>query len=353
MFRSLIKARSVAIGLASKIQGEKTTQLTSTSYKANFSSRVRRRRPVSARVTDVLNDDKDGVESQRKRTEFQVNDMLESTATGIFIPTNEKGEEVSMGEYLKFATLSPWVPCPDAVARRALDIVKAGEDDIHYELGSGDGRVNFFAVDLYKVKKSVGIDIDPTMIEQSNQRILKRHPAPQNIHFLCADLVDESNPMTNEIWEQMGEECTVLTMYFVEDALAKIRPLIERHLLGKKCKIITIGYAMEKWEPKWCEVVLGLTVHMYDMENLDDLYNKIAEENIANDISAADIDLNIKSKEILASQQESNPFTEQRDKARSANGVSEQDWSSIDPLEDFDEEDLAYDEKFFEHEEKK
>ena len=352
--RSINRLKSTSFYRLPRFQRVESLNPSLFTQNANFSSRIRRRRPTNAsRVATATGSGTttnhsrgnqksiEEIENQRKRTEFQVNDMLESTATGMFIPKNENGEEVTMGEYLKFASLSPWVPCPDAVARRALDIVNAGENDIHYELGSGDGRLNFFAVDLYNVKKSVGIDIDPTMIAQSNERIRRRHPAPHNVHFLCADLIDESNPLTNEIWEQMGDECTILTMYFVEDALTKVRPLLEKHLLGKKCKIITVGYAMEKWEPKWCEVILGLTIHMYEMENIDDLYNIIADDEADAVIPEGDEELNIRSKEILASEQESNPFTEQRAK-ESTKMVSADDWDNVE-MEDFDEDELACD----------
>lgn len=278
----------------------------------NFSSRIRRKRPSTGKITKSMEDEALS-EKQRQKTEFQVKDMLESAATGIFIPRNERGEEVTMGEYLKFATLSPWVPCPDAVARRVLDIGNACEDDVHYELGSGDGRMNFFAIDLYNVKKSVGIDIDPSLVSRSIERIAKRHPAPGNLSFECADLIDKTNPMTNDLWDRIGEECTLLTMYFVEDALAKLKPLLEKHLLGKKCKILTVGYEINGWEPKWAEIVLGLTIHMYDMENLDDLYNRQTAEF---QVSQDDVELNRKSRQALIEQNKDfeakNPFSEQR-----------------------------------------
>ncbi len=248
------------------------------------------------------------------KTEFQVKDMLESTSTGLFVPRNKDGVEVTMGEYLKFANLSPWVPCPDAVAKRVLDIAKAGPDDIHYELGSGDGRVNFCAIDIYQVKKSAGIDIDPSMVNISSERILKRHPAPENITFICADLVDEACSKTTEVWNSIEEECTILTMYFVEDALDQIKPLLEKYLLGKKCKVLTIGYQMKGWEPKWSELILGLSINMYEMDNIDELYNKtlVSDE----DISLEDMELNARSRQKLAEEGETepneNPFAEQR-----------------------------------------
>ena len=208
-----------------------------------------------------------------------------------FVPTDKHGNEVPMDEYLKFATLSPWVPCPDPVARRALDVAKVGPEDVHYELGSGDGRLNFHAIDpsSYGVKKSVGVDIDASLVDQANRRKMKIHPAPQNLEFICADLMDvkktnshetntntntNTNANTNEVWKMIQSECTVMTMYFVEDALIKLKPLLEKYLLGSKCRIVTVGYEMKGWEPKWAESILGLTVHLYDMENLDMLYNR-------------------------------------------------------------------------------
>ena len=58
----------------------------------------------------------------------QVTHMIDSNNT--FVAKDKDGNEVSMDEYLKFASLSPWVPCPDPVATRALDIARVGPDDV-------------------------------------------------------------------------------------------------------------------------------------------------------------------------------------------------------------------------------
>lgn len=321
--------KSIALGRKSIINGRRSLTLTQNSNR-NFSSRIRRKKPATGKLAKKIEDE--SVKENKKKTEFQVKDLLESSSTGMFIPRNELGEEVTMGEYLEFATLSPWVPSPDAVARRALDIGKTCEDDIHYELGCGDGRMNFFAIDLYDVKKSVGIDIDPSMIQQSNERILRRHPAPENVSFICADLVDEKNETTREIWENIGKECTVLTMFFVEDALNQLKPLLEKHLVGKDCRILIIGYQINGWEPEWVEAVLGLTISMYDMKNLDGLYNRTTT---SYEPTQEDIELNEKSRQVLTSSQtdteSNNPFANQRKKSTF---IPEEDPFGI---EDFDE----------------
>jgi hypothetical protein len=130
-------------------------------------------------------------------------------------------------------------------------------------------------------------------------------------------------------------------MYFVEDALDKIKPLIERHLIGKKCKVITIGYAMKGWEPKWVEVVLGLTVYMYDMQNVDELFNQTLQSDVD---QTEDLELNVMSRKKLAEmaseENDSNPF---KDDMPNPMTVSTEDDESIDFHWDFDEHEVYED----------
>lgn len=236
---------------------------------------TRRKRPPPSRLTASAHDGSSTLVSSASNTNndanankpsAQVRELIDSSTT--FVARDKDGNELPMDEYLKFASLSPWVPCPDPVARKLLDISQIGPDDVHYELGSGDGRINFHAIDPpYAVKKSVGIDIDPSLIQTSNDRMAKRHPRPQNMEFICADLLDATNDTTKQIWASIKDECTVLTMYFVEDALLKIKPALERHLGGSPCKIVTVGYEMHGWVPDWEEVILGLKIHLYDMKD--------------------------------------------------------------------------------------
>lgn len=85
---------------------------------------IRRRKQLPSHFTDIQKED--GKDIKRKT---QVDHMLQDT-NNIFVPKDKDGNDVSMEEYLKFASLSPWVPVPDAVARRCLDIAKAGMNDV-------------------------------------------------------------------------------------------------------------------------------------------------------------------------------------------------------------------------------
>jgi hypothetical protein len=161
-------------------------------------------------------------------------------------------------DYIKKVSMSPWVPSPDPVARKMLELAKAGPDDIHVDLGSGDGRVNFMAMDApFEVSRSIGIDVDPEIVQVARDRLSRRFPLP-DMDFFIGDLKNVKNP----VWDHV-KNATIITMYFVEKALEDIRPILERILDGKKVTIVTCGYPITKWDPSHVEHLLGLPVHVY------------------------------------------------------------------------------------------
>lgn len=177
---------------------------------------------------------------------------------GMENPFQFSGE--SLEEYSQKATLSPWTPVPDSVARKIFDLANPMPDDKHVELGSGDGRVNFFAIEA-GVQQSIGIDVDEDIVKVANDRLNRIHPKP-NLEFIIADLMDPNHSAWNHI-----QEATILTMYFAKDGLEKIRPLLENALKGKRCRIFCCGYEMPGWDYQMAETVLDIPIHFYDWGN--------------------------------------------------------------------------------------
>jgi hypothetical protein len=139
---------------------------------------------------------------------------------------------------------------------------------IHLELGSGDGRVNFIAYDNYKVKKSTGIDVDEKILSVAMDRFSRRHPQPENLSFRKEDL------LTSKEWLKDAQEATVITMYFITEALTQLRPLLEEAFKKsgtKRCRIVCCGYAMPGWTYQGIETILDLPIYMYLS---DSLYHK-------------------------------------------------------------------------------
>jgi hypothetical protein len=176
-------------------------------------------------------------------------------------------KEDSVDDYLAKTSLSPWVPLPDAACRAMLDLVGMQASDKHVDLGSGDGRVNFWAADDAKVTWTLGVDVDEGILQVARDRLAKRHPKPAHIDFAQVDLLADQN---HAVWDRI-REATVISMYFATPALREFRPLLEEQLRGVSCKIITAGYPMPGWQAWQTTVVLGTTLHLYhwgkDWEN--------------------------------------------------------------------------------------
>ena len=50
-----------------------------------------------------------------------------------------------------------------------LNRAQAGPGDIHYDLGSGDGRIVISAVRDFNVDRGVGVDLDPVRNQEANE----------------------------------------------------------------------------------------------------------------------------------------------------------------------------------------
>ena len=219
------------------------------------------------------------------------NEELNDSSSTLEALVNADNPNEGFDGYLNRANLSPWVPTPDIVGRAMLELAGAGRDDIHYDLGSGDGRLNFIACgDPFFVRKTIGVDVDPKLVDFAKHRtdvLLKdfdiQHKAygtnlealsddeiaqsivnyRPDISFVCADLLSENLDGAIDL-----SKANVITMYFVESALKKLQPLLEQQLRGSGCRIVTNNYKFdEDWaKPRHVEVVSGLPIHLYVLD---------------------------------------------------------------------------------------
>lgn len=170
-----------------------------------------------------------------------------------------------------------------------LELADAGRDDIHFDLGSGDGRLNFLACEEpFYVRSSIGVDVDQKLINFSKDRakvlisdsqlnVNDQNLEPisegfladsinyyrPDVDFFCADLLSENLNQSVDL-----SKASIITMYFVESALKKLQPILERQLGGSGCRIVTNKYKFEsEWaEPTRVEVVSGLPIHLYVLD---------------------------------------------------------------------------------------
>lgn len=129
---------------------------------------------------------------------------------------------------------------------------------IHIDLGSGDGRVCFHAIDVFGVSQSLGIEVESEWIEAATERKHKRHPPPDHLEFREGDLLQDTT------WEFLfSKSPTLVTMYFVPEALEQLKPYLEKLQGMNDCRIVTCGYEVPGWQPSSVQVVLGLPIFLY------------------------------------------------------------------------------------------
>jgi SAM-dependent methyltransferase len=136
---------------------------------------------------------------------------------------------------------TPYVPTPQVVVDRMLELaqVKAGETVI--DLGSGDGRIMIEAANKYGAR-GFGVEIDPRLVQRSNEAAARAGVAGR-VKFLQQDL-----------FKTDFHEANVLTLYLLPDVNLALRPKILAEL-KPGARVVSHDYGMGDWRPDAQETV--------------------------------------------------------------------------------------------------
>ena len=126
-----------------------------------------------------------------------------------------------------------WVPTPQVLVDKMLDMAKVTPADFVIDLGSGDGRTVITAAK--RGARALGVEYNPDMVELSRRNAEKEGVAGK-ASFVKADL-----------FETDFSEATVITMFLLPRINMALRPT----LLGLKpgTRIVSNSFDMEEWKP--------------------------------------------------------------------------------------------------------
>ena len=129
----------------------------------------------------------------------------------------------------------PYVPTPQEIVDRMLDLAQVKKGDVVYDLGSGDGRIVVTAAKKYGVK-AIGFEIDPQRIKESHENI-KKAGVENLVEIRQQDIrtVDLS-------------AASVLTMYLLPEVNLMIRPNIWKQMKPGS-RIVSHDFDMGDWKP--------------------------------------------------------------------------------------------------------
>jgi hypothetical protein len=124
-----------------------------------------------------------------------------------------------------------WVPTPQALVEKMLDIAKVTPKDYVIDLGSGDGRTVITAAK--RGAKALGIEYNPDMVELS-----KRNAAKEGVS-------NRASFMKADLFETDFSQATVITMFLLPDINLKLRPTILN--LKPGTRIVSNSFTMGDW----------------------------------------------------------------------------------------------------------
>jgi tRNA A58 N-methylase Trm61 len=130
----------------------------------------------------------------------------------------------------------PYVPTPQDVVEKMLDLAKVTSDDVVYDMGSGDGRIVITAAQKYGAH-AVGVEINPDLYRQSRDRIKE------------LGLDDRARVMCEDMFEVSLHRATVVTMYLLTSSNEKLRPKLEREL-HSGTRVVCHDFHIPGWDPE-------------------------------------------------------------------------------------------------------
>ncbi len=124
-----------------------------------------------------------------------------------------------------------WVPTPQLLVEKMLDIAKVTPKDYVIDLGSGDGRTVITAAK--RGAKALGIEYNPDMVELS-----KRNAAKE-------DVSDRASFVKADLFESDFSQAQVITMFLLPDINIRLRPKILD--LKPGTRIVSNSFTMGEW----------------------------------------------------------------------------------------------------------
>jgi tRNA G37 N-methylase Trm5 len=133
-----------------------------------------------------------------------------------------------------------YVPTPQEVVDRMLELADVTKDDVLYDLGCGDGRIVVTAAKRFGAK-AVGIDIDPERVRESRENVRKNGVA------------DRVTIRQEDLFTADFNGASVVTLYLLPNLNTRLMPRLAR--LKPGTRIVSHSFELRGAKPKRVEKV--------------------------------------------------------------------------------------------------
>ncbi len=141
-----------------------------------------------------------------------------------------------------------WVPTPDEVVQRMLQVAKVTPKDIVYDLGAGDGKIAIAAGKLGAT--SVGIEYNPDMAKLAQ------------CYVQAEKLTGKTRIIQGDVFESDFRDATVVTMYLLPELNVRLLPKLLKDL-KPGTRIVSHAFQMGTWKPEQALDVGGRMIYFW------------------------------------------------------------------------------------------
>jgi protein-L-isoaspartate O-methyltransferase len=142
----------------------------------------------------------------------------------------------------------PFVPTPQNVVDKMIELAGVKKGDVVYDLGSGDGRIVITAAKTGA--RAVGFDVDGELVKESRENIRK------------AGVQDRAEIKQQDILTVDLSPANVVTMYLLPDVNLKLKPNLLKQLKPGS-RVVSHAFDMGDWKPDKVERVDGRTIYLW------------------------------------------------------------------------------------------
>jgi protein-L-isoaspartate O-methyltransferase len=131
--------------------------------------------------------------------------------------------------------LAPYIPTPQQVVQRMLEVAQLKSGETIYDLGSGDGRIVITAAQKFGAR-AVGVEIRPDLCRIARLRI----------HELGLD--DRVSMVQGSALRVDLSPADVVTMYLLTSSNERLRPNLEKYLKAG-ARVVSYEFPVKGWKP--------------------------------------------------------------------------------------------------------
>lgn len=143
---------------------------------------------------------------------------------------------------------SVWVPTPERVIRRMLQMADVTPDDLVVDLGSGDGRIPIYAARHFGAR-AVGVELEENLIRMSLEAARAQGVA------------DRARFVRQDLFEYDLAGATVVALYISPAVMTRLKPRLLA--LQPGTRVVSHFFTLEEWEPDETIRVDDRTAHLW------------------------------------------------------------------------------------------